>query len=64
MVTKSTQKTLNGRNLIKIQNTLGGKAPNKKNKQKEKVFYKLGFVGSLVRPLVGLGPLVEFALSL
>ena len=60
MVTKSTQKTLNDRNLIKLQNTLSGKAPNKKNKQKEKVFYKLGFVG----PLVGLGPLVEFGLSL
>ena len=55
MVIKSTTKTLGGRKLIKLQNTLGGKALNKKNKNKKrKIFYKLGFVG----PLVGLGPLV------
>ena len=49
MVTKSTQKTFGGRKTHK----------NTKDKNKEKVFYKLGLVG----PLVKFGPLVAFGPS-
>ena len=42
MVIKSTPKTLGGRKLIKIQNTLGGKALNKKIKTKRKSLLQVG----------------------
>ena len=45
------QKTLGGETLIKIQKSLGGKTLIK-IQNKEKFFYKLGFVGYLV----GIGP--------